>query len=223
MFVGLIVFIVAAWRLAKAHERIADTLDRYLLGGKAGPPPAPPGMGAVPVCLSCGRKIPPGTSRCPRCGWSAEDSNKQASHAQTFGPPTVRVTAYIALLALPFLQGCVVLPIPHTRTVVPEITGRLVPPPPVGTVVQYHLDPSPGFARSGVATTDPEGILQIPEQRKWSFLFIVCLLPLDPVWSADLEVRAAQYGACNRHLFRFPAQVNRVHISPFDLGEIRLE
>jgi len=135
----------------------------------------------------------------------------------------MRITTYLFLLALFLLPGCVVLPLPHTRTAIPEITGRLVPPPPSGTVVQYRLVPHIGRSRYGTTTATADGSFQIPEERRWAFLFIVNVLPLDAVWDAELELSASPYGKCSQRLFRFPAQLNRVHLGTFELGEIRLE
>jgi hypothetical protein len=135
----------------------------------------------------------------------------------------MKTTAYLLLLALPLLPGCVVLPIPHKQTAVPEIRGKLVPAPPAGTVVQYRLEPHSGPVRTGVTTTEPGGVFQIAEQRRWAYLFIVCLAPCDRAWASELELSAPAYGKHSERLLRFPVPINGGHVAPFDLGEIRLE
>ncbi len=72
--VAVIVFLVAVWRLAKAHQRIARILGEHFLGEKPEYPlPSRPFKDCVAPCLSCGNRIPAGTTRCSKCGWSYED------------------------------------------------------------------------------------------------------------------------------------------------------
>jgi len=71
--IALVIFwMVVAWRAMRAHERIADAWNR------ANPePPAQsemgagtvrPGAEAVKPCVSCGKMIPKGYTKCLHCG-----------------------------------------------------------------------------------------------------------------------------------------------------------
>ena len=73
--VAIILVVVSIWRLGKAHQRIASILGEYLLGDKPKAPPSPrPCTDDIPRCPSCGRIIPAGETRCPRCDWVPGES-----------------------------------------------------------------------------------------------------------------------------------------------------
>jgi len=72
--IGWVVFLIALWRMAMAHESIAETLRVALLGKR--PEPALPeyGPSKTAKCLLCQSTIPAGQTKCPECGWSYEDA-----------------------------------------------------------------------------------------------------------------------------------------------------
>ena len=47
--VACVLFLIAVWRMSKAHERIADTLDIALLDQRAKSPPAEPSGPSEPA------------------------------------------------------------------------------------------------------------------------------------------------------------------------------
>ena len=80
MIAGYVIFLVAMWRISKAHEQIAETLSRGISLPNQHPrsPPVEPARAVEPTepsgplgpaeCTTCQTTIPPGETECPHCG-----------------------------------------------------------------------------------------------------------------------------------------------------------
>jgi hypothetical protein len=75
----VIAFVVAVWRIAMAHENMAETLRVALLGQRPEPSLPEYGPAKTAKCLLCQATIPAGQIKCPECSWSYEDAPAKAA------------------------------------------------------------------------------------------------------------------------------------------------
>ena len=129
-------------------------------------------------------------------------------------------------LAVLLLTGCIALPIPHRYTAAPEVRGRLLSAKAAHspTILQYEIWQSPGWPQRGVTTTYAGGWFVIPEKREWSFLFLIPLAPMDPIWSAEIRLHDDGIGEYKGNTgLRRLTDLNRKHLLPIHLGPIELK
>lgn len=102
---------------------------------------------------------------------------------------------YLLCLGGLIIAGCIPLPIPHKVTPHPRISGRVVDVesvPVAGATVEVDLD---GTTLS--ATTSDAGDFVIEPVETWRYLWVLPLVPFDPVCSrAELRVVADGRDVC---------------------------